>query len=324
MKSLKILALFGLLLASSDALATIVCANQLISPDGKIIRLLGDLHAARPNEHDQKQRNDLLQQMSSHSDCLLLAEDIMENPSTTQEWLSEFGEVIEHFRARGHNMILPGLVSEAKEKGICAINTETRHNNNDVPWDKEHFKAFVENFQKQSHAVFPHIPMPLKQEFENLYNDFEHHILNYCRNVDELWKARSFYLEIALFDFVTIAHINQNATENNIIYVCAGSGHIENLNTALQKLGYINTGKTPEYCDTNTKQFSPVSNSLDIKETLKTFDCDMLHTPSSTSGGIQMKSFKNLAIALLSLLLCSPAFGAYQGFKKVHEPYSKG
>ncbi len=288
MKSFKFLTLIGFLLTYSDAMATAVCASQLIRKD-KIVRLIGDAHL-EPNEQDQEQKNNLLEQMNN-SGCLLIAEDGFENTNITPEELDQLKKFVH--REPKKTMLIGGIISEANKNGIKAISSEMRFlyfGIDHSTWKDGLHKAFIENFKKHYYAIFDYIPAEIKHELENLYDNFEQHISK-CENESdknwyeddyalEEWYAISSELECKLFDFVTISHIIKNESQNNMIYVCAGANHTEYIHTVLQKIGYelIPNSKIPQQADrSSTCPIYILANSLNLKETLEAFDDD-IHT----------------------------------------------
>ncbi len=289
MKLFKFLAIFGLLLAQREALATPMCAAQLISPDKTVtVRIIGNYHLI-PSKKDKLSRMALFEKAKEHSRCLFLVEDPAEQSDLSPENKEYLAEIQSKCSQEDVVAFLLGLVEDARAKGFNAKGIDNRPEE-EIDW-KEQIGVYKKYTEKQYEELLPHIPKELKSNFNKLYREIRRHWSEYREDdftnyYAENYGMYSFFLEVRVFDYVILSHILRNVSDYNMMYVCIGGGHSAFICSALQRLGYTPTpGNTIpniglDYRDLDVRrELNPLTTPLDLGKTLTMFDKELAIQP---------------------------------------------
>jgi len=305
MKTLKILGLFSLLWASSDALSTVSCVSELVSPNGKKIRIIGDSQFALFfTDHIKKQNEDLISHLENQNDYMVLTEDRMyehikgiKNKEDRSFYQNQF-----------HNRFTKNITNRLLEKDIPARNVDFRDSrlyikeidilgiSTHAPiieyWNSETVNFHNAECRKIFDQIELNIPSSFKQEFQNLKSAYKDHIATFSslptNNTDEIhyWGFEYFRLEKAIFDFylLGIIYTNDQAHDSpSITYLAVDLSHKLFLENTLAQIGYRQI--YPVYAYT-TEKISGNRNAfrerdpIDMKKTLENMS-DMVATKSS-------------------------------------------
>ena len=285
MKSLQILAIFCLFLASSKALSTISCVSELVSPNGKKIRIIGDSYFTSifSNKKDStpsapdRQVEDFISHLEKQNDCMVL----------TQDRMYEYIKGIKNKEDRSfhqnqwHNKFLKNLTNQLCAKNIAAHNIDFRDTRlymkegDDIDMDHlyhmgswprtEYWNPETVNFhsnecKKVFDQIAPSIPSAFEQEFQNLQSTYGNHITAFSSlQTDDTtamhkWGFEYFEFEKAMFDFHLLGTIHTNGQAHDspsTTYLAIDVSHKRFLEESLEQLGYKQT--YPVYAYTTKK-----------------------------------------------------------------------